>query len=145
MAILPIPSQLTLEIVTPDHAITHADVDEIVLPAAEGELGVLPGHTPALVSLQVGELWYRRGAEKIFLAVAFGFAEILPDRVIVLARVAERAEEIDIARAEAAKRRAQERLTTRGAPATNVDLERARIALLKSLIRLQVAARARRG
>ncbi len=145
MSIPPIPSQLTLEIVTPDRAITHADVDEIVLPAAEGALGVLPGHTPALVSLQVGELWYRRGAEKTFLAVAFGFAEILPDRVIVLARVAERADQIDIARAEAAKRRAQERLITKAAPAAHVDLERARVALLKSLIRLQVAARARRG
>lgn len=145
MAIPPIPSQLTLEIVTPDHAIMHADVDEIVLPAAEGALGVLPGHTPALVGLQVGELWYRRGAEKTVLAVAFGFAEILPDRVIVLAHVAERAEAIDGGRAEAARQRAQERLTAKGGPGSRVDLERARIALLKSLIRLQVAARARRA
>lgn len=145
MAIPPIPSQLTLEIVTPDHAITHADVDEVVLPAAEGALGVLPGHTPALVSLQVGELWYRRGAEKTYLAVAFGFAEILSDRVIVLARVAERAEEIDIARAESARRRAEQHLTVKAAPGATVDLERARVALLKSLLRLQVAARTRRG
>jgi F-type H+-transporting ATPase subunit epsilon len=140
MAIPPIPSQLTLEIVTPDHAVAHAEVDEVVLPAAFGALGVLPGHTPALVSLQVGELWYRKGADKHYLAVAFGFAEILPDRVIVLAQVAERAEEIDIARAEAAKRRAESRLAR---PTVDVDLERARVALLKSLVRLQVAARAR--
>jgi F-type H+-transporting ATPase subunit epsilon len=140
MAIPPIPSQLTLEIVTPDHAVAHAEVDEVVLPAAFGALGVLPGHTPALVSLEVGELWYRKGADKHYLAVAFGFAEILPDRVIVLAQVAERAEEIDIARAEAAKRRAESRLAR---PTVDVDLERARVALLKSLVRLQVAARAR--
>jgi F-type H+-transporting ATPase subunit epsilon len=140
MAIPPIPSQLTLEIVAPDRAITHADVDEIVLPGARGCLGVLPGHTPALVSLEVGELWYRKGAEKAYLAVAFGFAEILPDRVIVLAQVAERAEDIDTARAQAAKRRAESRLSR---PSADVDLERARIALIKSLIRLQVAARAR--
>ena len=144
MAIPPIPSQLTLEIVTPDHALAHADVDEVVLPATHGCIGVLPGHTPALVDLQVGELWFRRGTEKTYLAVAFGIAEILPDRVIVLARVAERAEEIDTLRAEAAQRRAETRLTTKG-QAGEVDLERARIALLKSLVRLRVAARTRRG
>jgi len=144
MAIPPIPSQLTLEIVTPDHAVAHADVDEVVLPAENGCIGVLPGHTPALVGLQVGELWYRRGAEKTYLAVAFGVAEILSDRVIVLARVAERAEEIDISRAEAAQRRAESRLTMKGQPG-QVDLERARISMMKSLVRLRVAARARRG
>jgi len=144
MAIPPIPSQLTLEIVTPDHAIAHADVDEVVLPAAEGCVGVLPGHTPALVDLQVGELWYRRGAEKTYLAVAFGVAEILSDRVIVLARVAERAEDIDISRAEAAQRRAESRLTAKS-PQGEIDLERARISMMKSMVRLRVAARTRRG
>ena len=144
MAIPPIPSQLTLEIVTPDHAVAHADVDEIVLPAADGCIGVLPGHTPALVDLQVGELWYRRGAEKTYLAVAFGVAEILSDRVIVLARVAERAEDIDISRAEAAQRRAESRLTAKS-PQGELDLERARISMMKSMVRLRVAARTRRG
>jgi len=144
MAIPPIPSQLTVEIVTPDRAVVHAEVDEVVLPAAEGEVGVLPGHTPALLALHVGELWYRRAAEKFYLSVGFGFAEILPDRVIVLARVAERAEEIDVARAEAAQRRAQSRLSLAGKPgAADVDLERARIAMLKSLVRLHVASRVR--
>jgi len=144
MAIPPIPSRLTLEIVTPDRAIAHADVDEIVLPATHGCIGVLPGHTPALVELQVGELWYRRGAEKTYLAVAFGVAEILPDRVIVLARVAERAEDIDIARAEAAQRRAESHLTAKSPPG-EIDLERARISMLKSMVRLRVASRTRRG
>jgi F-type H+-transporting ATPase subunit epsilon len=144
MAIPPIPSQLTLEIVTPDRAIAHADVDEIVLPAAHGYIGVLPGHTPALVDLQVGELWYRRGAEKTYLAVAFGVAEILPDRVIVLARVAERAEDIDISRAEAAQRRAESHLTAKSPPG-EIDLERARLSMLKSMVRLRVASRTRRG
>jgi F-type H+-transporting ATPase subunit epsilon len=142
MAIPPIPSQLTLEIVAPDQALAHAEVDEIVLPAAHGALGVLPGHTPALVELQVGELWFRRGAEKTYLAVAFGVAEILPDRVIVLARVAERAEDIDIARAESARKRAESRLT-RKTPPGEIDLERARMAMLRSMVRLQVATRAR--
>jgi F-type H+-transporting ATPase subunit epsilon len=103
---------------------------------------VLPGHTPLLASLKVGELWYRIGDEKFYLAVAFGFVEVLPDRVTVLAQIAERAQDIDVARAEAAKKRAEERLASGSAP-TGVDFERARIALMKSLIRLQVASRAR--
>jgi len=140
MAIPPIPSQLTLEIVTPDHALAHADVDEVAIPAENGYVGVLPGHTPTLVSLRVGELWYRRGAEKVFLSVAFGFAEILPDRVIVLAQVAERADQIDVNRAEEARRQAEQQLDSRGGAA---DLDRARLSLLKSLVRLQVATKAR--
>ena len=108
--------------------------------ARRGYLGVLPGHTPLLTTLQVGELWFRQGNEKYFISVAFGFAEILPDRVTILAQIAERAEEIDISRAEEARRRASANLTNR---ATDVDLERARIALTKSLIRLQVASKIR--
>jgi F-type H+-transporting ATPase subunit epsilon len=140
MAIPPIPSQLTLEIVTPDRALTHADVDEVEIPAEEGYIGVLPGHTPLLTSLQVGEMWYRRGAERFYLAVAYGFAEIQPDRVVVLAQVAERAEDIDVARADAAKRRAESRLSK---PPVEYDVDRARLSLMKSLIRLQVSAKAR--
>jgi F-type H+-transporting ATPase subunit epsilon len=115
-------------------------VDEIQLPGSEGYLGVLPGHTPLLTTLKVGELWYRVGAEKHYLAIAGGFVEILPDRVTVLADLAERAQDIDIVRAEAAKRRAEERLAK---PSSDLDFERARIAMMKSLIRLQVASRAR--
>ena len=133
-------SHLTIELVTPDRSVVHEEVDEVQIPGAQGYLGVLPGHTPLLTTLQVGELWFRQGEEKVFVSVAFGFAEILPDRVIVLAQLAERAEEIDIARAEAAQARARERLNT---PTAEVDFERARIALMKSLIRLQVASRVR--
>lgn len=146
MAIPPIPSQLTLEIVTPDHAVAHAEVDEVEIPGENGYIGVLPGHTPLLTSLKVGEMWYRRGAERHFLSVAFGFAEVLPDRVIVLARVAEKAEDIDLARAEAARRRAEERLAqvkTAAAGKTDQDLERARLALMKAMVRINVATRTR--
>lgn len=137
---MPIPSHLSLEVVTPDRAVVHETVDEAQLPAAEGYLGVLPGHTPLLVTLQVGEVWFRRGADKTYLNIAFGFAEILPDRIRILARLAERADEIDVVRAEEAARRARERLAER---ASDVDFERARIALLKSLSRLRVAERIR--
>jgi F-type H+-transporting ATPase subunit epsilon len=146
MAIPPIPSQLTLEIVTPDRAVAHAEVDEVEIPGQDGYLGVLPGHTPLLTSLKVGEMWYRQGGERHFLSVAFGFAEVLPDRVIVLARMAEQAEDIDVARAEAAKRRAEERLAqakAAGAGRVDHDLDRARIAMMKALVRLNVATRAR--
>jgi len=136
-----LPTTLTLEIVTPDRAIVNEQVDEVELPGTEGYFGVLPGHTPLLASLQVGELWYRIGQDKFYLAVAFGFVEVLPDRVTVLAQIAERAQEIDISRAEAAKKRAEERVAR--TPQADMDFERARIALMKSLVRLQVASRAR--
>jgi len=135
-----LPTKLTLEIVTPDRALVTAQVDELQLPGAEGYFGVLPAHTPMLTTLQVGEMWYRIGQEKHYLALAFGFVEVLPERVTVLAQIAERAEDIDVARAEAAKRRAEERVSNRAA---DMDFERARVALMKSLIRLQVASRAR--
>ena len=136
----PLPTKIQLEIVTPERALIHEEVDEIQVPGSEGYLGILPGHTPLLSTLTVGELWYRVGQVTTFLAIAGGFVEVLPDRVTILARVAERAEEIDVARAEAAKKRAEERLA---GPRNDLDFERARIALLRSLIRLQVAARAR--
>jgi F-type H+-transporting ATPase subunit epsilon len=134
-----LPRNLQLEIVTPDRALVREEVDEIQLPAAEGYLGVLPGHTPLLTTLAVGELWYRIGQETHYLAIADGFGEVLPDRVTVLAQVAERAEDIDVGRAEAARKRAEERLNR----AADIDTERARVALLKSIIRSQVASRAR--
>jgi F-type H+-transporting ATPase subunit epsilon len=132
-----LPTHLDLQIVTPDRLLVHEQVDEVQIPGSEGYFGVLPGHTPLLASLAVGELWYRKGQEKTYLAVAFGFAEVLPDRLTILARLAERAEEIDIERAEAARQRAETRLSDR----SNVDFERARAALLKALTRLQVASR----
>jgi F-type H+-transporting ATPase subunit epsilon len=135
-----LPTKLQLQIVSADRSLLNETVDEVVIPGFDGYFGVLPGHTPLLAVLQVGELWYRQGQEKHYLLIAFGFAEVLPDRVTILAQTAEKAEEIDPARAEAAKKRAEERITQ---PAVDIDAERARIALLKSLIRLQVATRAR--
>ncbi|MBI1875685.1 MAG: F0F1 ATP synthase subunit epsilon [Acidobacteria bacterium] len=135
-----LPTHLALELVTPDRAIVHDRVDEVEIPGADGYFGVLPGHTPLLAMLQVGVLWYRKGREKFHLSVAFGFAEVQPDRVTILAQLAERAEEIDVSRAEAARKRAEERMAR---PVIDMDFERARIALLKSLVRLQAAERAR--
>ena len=134
-----IPTKLLLEIVTPDRSLVREEVDEVELPGSEGYFGVLPGHTPLLSMLMVGELWYRIGQVKRYLAVAGGFVEVLPDRVTVLAQVGERAEDIDLARAEAAKRRAEERL----ANPMDVDLERARFSLAKALVRIQIATFAR--
>ncbi len=135
-----IPDHLTLEIVTPERSIAHGEVDEVVVPGAEGSFGVLPGHTPFLTTLSIGEIEYRRGDETSYVAVSFGFAEVLPDRVTILAQIAEASGEIDVTRAEAASKRAQELLDR---PAMEMDYERARLSLLKSLVRLQVATRAR--
>ena len=141
MANIPaLPAHLTLEIVTPDRSVVAEKVDEVQIPGAEGYFGVLPGHTPMLAMLKVGVLWYRQGSEKHCLSIAFGFGEVLPDRVTILAEMAEKADEIDVARAEGAKRRAEERIAK---PAADVDFERARIALVKSIVRLQVSTRAR--
>jgi len=135
-----IPAHLQLQVVSADRSLVSEQVDEVQIPGADGYLGVLPGHTPLLTTLHVGQLWYRQGQEKHYLSIAFGFAEIQPDRVTILAQLAERADEIDLARTEAARKRAEERL---GKPISSVDFERARIALLKSLVRLQVASRIR--
>jgi len=135
-----LPKSLSLEVVTPDRAIVKEQVDEVVLPGSEGSFGVLPGHAPLLATLQVGEMWYRKGQETHYLALAFGFVEVLPDRVTVLAQIAEKAEDIDLTRAEAAKVRAEQRVSGSD---PSMDFERARIALLKSLVRLNVAARSR--
>lgn len=135
-----LPTKLALEIVTPDRSLVREEVDEVQVPGSEGYLGILPGHTPLLATMKVGELWYRIGQEKHFLAIAGGFVEVLPDRVTVLAQIGERAEDIDVARAEVARKRAEDRLAR---PPLDFDVERARITLLRSLIRLQVASRAR--
>jgi F-type H+-transporting ATPase subunit epsilon len=136
----PLPTKIHLQIVSADRSLVNETVDEVEIPGFDGYFGVLPGHTPLLALLHVGELWYRQGSEKHYVAIAFGFAEVLPDRVTILAQIAEAAHEIDLARAEAAKRRAEERLAR---PAVDMDAERARIALMKALIRLQVASRVR--
>ena len=135
-----LPTHIQLHIVSAERSLVNETVDEVEIPGAEGYFGVLPGHTPMLALLGAGELWYRQGSEKHYLSMAFGFAEVQPDQVTILAQIAERADEIDLARAEAARKRAEERLAR---PAVDMDAERARIALLKSLIRIQVATKAR--
>jgi F-type H+-transporting ATPase subunit epsilon len=135
---MPLPASIDLQIVTPDRLLVRESVDEVEIPGTEGYFGVLPGHTPLLASLAVGEMWYRKGQEKTYLSLAYGFAEVLPDRVTILAQLAERADEIDVARAEEARKRAEARLA---APKSDVDYERARAALMKSLTRLQVSSR----
>ena len=134
-----LPTKLTLSIVTPDQALSY-EADEVALPGQEGDFGVLPGHTPLFAGLRTGTMWYRQGSEKHFLAVSVGFAEVLPDRVTVLAQVAERAEDLDQARAEAGMARAAEMLQS--AP-VEIDFERARLSLLRTLQQLQ--AESRRG
>src|SRR5688500_15280137 len=116
-----LPTHLELQIVTPERLLVSEQVDELQIPGAEGYFGVLPGHTPLLAALKAGELWYRKGQTKTYLSVAFGFAEVLPDRVTILAQLAERAEEIDVARAEAARQRALRRIED---PTADLDYER---------------------
>ena len=135
-----LPAKIQLQIVSPDRSLVNEAVDEVEIPGFDGYFGVLPGHTPLLAALQVGELWYRKGQEKHYLLIAYGFAEVQADRVTILAQIAETAEEIDLARADAARKRAEERVAR---PTMDMDADRARIALMKSLIRLQVATRAR--
>jgi F-type H+-transporting ATPase subunit epsilon len=136
-----LPKHLRLEFVTPERAIAHEEVDEVEIPGEAGDFGVLPGHAPLLAALRPGTIWYRVGGERRFAFVAGGFVEVVPDRVSVLAPVAERAEEIDEQRAEAAKRRAEDQLAK--ASGSAADLERARIALLRAVSRLDVSRRVR--
>ena len=119
-----LPTKITLNIVSPDVSISH-EVDEVSLPGVEGDFGVLPGHTPFFTALRTGAMWYRQGAEKHSLLVSIGFVEVLPDRVSVLAQVAERAEE------------------QLGGVPHEIDFERARIALLQTLQQIQADSRRR--
>ena len=137
-----IPTHLRLEFVTPERAIAHEEVDEVELPGEEGFFGVLPGHAPLLAALKPGEMWYRKGSVTTHAFIGGGFAEVTPDRVSILAPVAERAEDIDLARAEAAKRRAEERLAK---PMPDADFERERISLLRAISRLDIAKARRRS
>ncbi|MBC8512628.1 MAG: F0F1 ATP synthase subunit epsilon [Dehalococcoidia bacterium] len=132
---------LRLEIITAERQVLADDIDILVAPGIEGELGILPHHAPLMTMLQPGELLIRKDGEETYMVVTGGFLEVRPDKVIVLADACERAEEIDVARAEEAKRRAEERLKTRPP-----DMEAASIeaALRRSLTRLRVAERRRR-
>lgn len=135
-----LPTQIQLEIVTPDRQLVHETVTAVTIPGKQGYLGILPGHAPLLSELKAGELVYTREEAKHYLAVSWGFAEVLPSRVIILAHTAERAEEIDLARAERARERAEERLKNTTDP--TLDIQRAREAYERALARLQAARRA---
>jgi len=134
-----VADRLTLEIATPMRLVVSEQVDEVVAPGVEGYFGVLPGHAPFLTTLGIGELTYRVGPAEHHLALVGGFAEVRNDKVIVLADAAERPDEIDRARAERARERAEQRLSGR-AP-DEVDFARAQAALMRALMRLHVAGR----
>jgi F-type H+-transporting ATPase subunit epsilon len=134
-----VPEQLTLEIATPTRLAVSDQVDEVVVPGIEGYFGVLPGHAPFLTTLGIGEITYRKGREELHLAVAGGFCEVRNDKVIVLADIAERPEDIDRDRAERARQRAEQRLA--GRTQEEIDYARASAALARALTRLQVAGR----
>jgi len=132
---------IQLDIVTAERMVYSDEVDVVIAPGIEGQLGILPHHTPLMTTLQAGELLVRKGGEEFSVAVSGGFLEVRPDRVIVLADAAERADEIDLARAEEARRRAQESLSRR---TPEVNVAQAEAALRRSLTRLQVAEKRRR-
>jgi F-type H+-transporting ATPase subunit epsilon len=127
-----------LEIVTPEKKVVDTAAEEIQIPGKNGYLGVLPGHAPLITELAVGEITFRTANSSERLAVAWGFAEVLPDKVTILAETAERPAEIDVARAQKSKQRAEERLAS-GDP--NVDVERALDALQRAGVRLEVAGK----
>jgi F-type H+-transporting ATPase subunit epsilon len=131
-----VAERLTLEITTPMRMVVSEDVDEVVAPGIEGYFGVLPGHAPFLTTLGIGTVSYRIGRDEHRLAVAGGFAEVRNDKVIILADTAERPVEIDVARAERARERAERLLSGRQ---EDVDFARAQAALARALTRLNVA------
>ena len=126
-----------LEIVTPEKKVVETAAEEAQIPGKNGYIGILPGHAPLITELSVGEITYRENSTEQKLAVAWGFAEVLPNKVTILAETAERPSEIDIARAQKAKERAEQRLTS-GDP--NVDVERALGALHRAEARIDVAS-----
>ncbi|MBW1704697.1 MAG: F0F1 ATP synthase subunit epsilon [Deltaproteobacteria bacterium] len=133
------PDTFLLEIATPDRLVISEQVEMVTAPGVEGQFGVLPGHTPFLTLLKFGEISYRVDGEDRFMVVSWGFAEVLPHCVSVLVETAEMAQEIDLARAEAAGKRAEERLARKDAE--DIDVQRAQAAMARSMIRLQVTRR----
>ena len=133
---------LLLEIVTPERQVFSEQVDSVVCPGIEGELGILPHHAPLLTTLGVGELRIRRGGEEEFFAIAGGFLQVRPDKVVVMAETADMASEIDLEKAQAARREAEQALAEGfDEPA---DLARARASLQRALLHIRVAERRRR-
>ncbi len=127
-----------LEIVTPEKLVVKDQAEEMQIPGKNGYLGILPGHAPLITELSVGQIRYRNGIETHYLCVAWGFAEVLPDKVTILAETAERGEEVDCVRAQRAKERAEKRLSS-GDPA--IDVQRAQDALARANARLEAAAK----
>jgi len=134
-------AKLKLEIVTAEHQIFSGEVDAVIAPGIEGQLGILPHHAPLMTILQSGELIIRKDKEDLYMAITGGFLEVRPDKVVILADACEHCEEIDVERAEAAKMRAQERLQSRS---PEIDHARAQAALQRALVRLKVAEKMRR-
>jgi F-type H+-transporting ATPase subunit epsilon len=135
------PGTIKLEVVTAEKLVYSEDVDIVVAPGIEGELGILPHHANLMTMLQAGELRIKRGSEELSMAISGGFLEVRPDRVIILADAAERESEINFQRAEDAKRRAEERLS-RSIP--GLDTVEAEAALRRSITRLKVADKMRK-
>ena len=130
-----------VDIVTAERIVYSEDVEALIAPGMEGQLGILPHHAPLMTILQAGELVVRRGSEEDIMAISGGFLEVRPDRVIILADSAERAEEIDMERAEAAKKRAEERLAEK---AVEMDITRVEASLRRAMARLSVAEKMQR-
>jgi F-type H+-transporting ATPase subunit epsilon len=130
---------IELQIVTPERHVLQETVESVEMPGKEGYMGILPGHAPLITELGIGILSYRKNSATRFLTVIHGYAEVLPHRVIVLAEVAERAEEIDVERTHRARERAQSELSK--ASAGNEDWQRAELALQRALVRLQAASK----
>ena len=133
---------IRLDIVTAEREVYAEDVDVVIAPGVEGQLGILPHHAPLMTTLQAGELRVRKGGEEVSMAISGGFIEVRPDKVVVLADTAERAEEIDVARAEEAKQRARERLSEK--QVVGADEARVEASLRRALIRIKVAEKRRK-
>lgn len=130
------PGTIHLDVVTPERLLISEEVDEVIAPGSEGQFGVLPGHCRFLATLRIGELRYRKGGEWKRLSVSWGFAEVEPRRITVLAEIAERAEEIDLPRAEAAAKTAKQQIAA--TTGKQEEMEAARAQLEKALLRLKV-------
>ncbi len=130
-----LPTEIELVVVTPDRQLVRNEVASVSIPGKSGYLGVLPGHAPLLTELGVGLLSFVERQRTFFLAIIWGFAEVLPGRVLILANTAERAEDIDLERAEEAKKRAEDRL--KKLPSPDIDEERARFALQRAIARIE--------
>ena len=134
-----LPTDIELQVVTPQRHVLQETVQSVELPGKDGYLGVLPGHAPLLTELGIGILTYQKDGQPRYLTIAHGYSEVLPDRVIVLAEISEKAEEIDVTRTQEARERAQAALAK--APAGDPDWQSASLALQRSLVRLQAAAK----